>query len=106
MEGARLNSLLKKSQKSHFFSAGGWFRPIGMRGEKQQQGVMYSYVTMEQRIPADHPIRAIRAMVDEALGQMDATFSAMYSERGRPSVAPERLLPVSIWSPWLPRLRT
>jgi transposase len=63
-----------------------------MRGEKQQQGVMYSYVTLEQRIPADHPIRAIRAMVDEALGEMDATFRAMYSERGRPSIAPERLL--------------
>ena len=53
---------------------------------------MFSYVTMEQRIAADHPIRAIRAMVDKALGQMDATFSAMYSRRGRPSVAPERLL--------------
>lgn len=63
-----------------------------MRGEGQQQGAMFSYVTMEQRIPADHPIRRIRAMVDEALQQMDATFSAMYSERGRPSIAPERLL--------------
>lgn len=53
---------------------------------------MFSYVTMEQRIPADHPIRAIRAMVDEALRQMDATFSAMYSKLGQPSIAPERLL--------------
>lgn len=53
---------------------------------------MFSYVTMEQRIPAGHPIRKIRTMVDEALRQMDAGFSAMYSERGRPSIAPERLL--------------
>lgn len=53
---------------------------------------MFSYVTMEQRIPGDHPIRAIRGMVDEALGRMDARLSAMYSDRGRPSIAPERLL--------------
>jgi transposase len=53
---------------------------------------MFSYVTMEQRIPADHPIRAIREMVDEALRRMDATFSTMYAKRGRPSIAPERLL--------------
>jgi transposase len=53
---------------------------------------MFSYVTMEQRIPADHPIRAIRVVVDEVLGQMDGTFSAMYAKRGRPSIAPERLL--------------
>jgi hypothetical protein len=39
-----------------------------MRGETKQQGAMFSYVTMEQRISADHPIRRIRAMVDEALG--------------------------------------
>ena len=53
---------------------------------------MFSYVSMERRIPADHPIRAIRAMVDEAMGGMDAAFSAMYARRGRPSIAPERLL--------------
>lgn len=53
---------------------------------------MFSYVTMEQRIPAEHPIRRIRALVDEGLQRMDATFSAMYSQRGRPSIAPERLL--------------
>ena len=53
---------------------------------------MFSYVTMEQRIPADHPIRAIRGLVDGALRSMDATLSAMYARRGRPSIAPERLL--------------
>jgi transposase len=63
-----------------------------MRGEAKDQRAMFSYVTMEQRIPAEHPIRAIRAMVDEALRRMDAVFSAMYAQRGRPSIAPERLL--------------
>ena len=53
---------------------------------------MFSYVTMEQRIPVGHPIRRIREMVDGALRQMDGSLSAMYSERGRPSIAPERLL--------------
>lgn len=50
---------------------------------------------MEQRIPSDHPIRAIRGMVDEAMRELDATFSAMYVKRGRPSIAPERLLRAS-----------
>jgi transposase len=63
-----------------------------MRGEGQDEGAMFSYVTMEQRIPADHPIRGIRRMVDEAMRGMDAAFSAMYARRGRPSIAPERLL--------------
>jgi transposase len=63
-----------------------------MRGEGLDQGAMFSYVTMDQRIPSDHPIRAIRAMVDEALGELDAAFWAMYAKRGRPSIAPERLL--------------
>jgi transposase len=63
-----------------------------MRGEGQDQGAMFSYVTMEQRIPAAHPIRAIRAMADEAMRGLDAVFSAMYARGGRPSIAPERLL--------------
>ncbi len=53
---------------------------------------MFSYVTMEQRIRADHPMRRIRALVDRALGKMDAMFEELYSETGRPSIAPERLL--------------
>jgi len=63
-----------------------------MRGDDKQQGMMFSYVTMEQRIPAAHPLRRIRSMVDAALSGMDADFERMYSERGRPSIAPERLL--------------
>lgn len=49
----------------------------GMRGEGEDQGAMFSYVTMEQRIPSDHPIRGIRRMADEAMRELDATFSAM-----------------------------
>jgi transposase len=53
---------------------------------------MFSYVTMEERIAADHPARSIRAMVDRALEQMDAELSKLYATTGRPSIAPERLL--------------
>lgn len=67
-----------------------------MRGEDAKQTVMYSYVTLSQRIPADHPARAIRAMVDGALERMDAEFDELYSHTGRPSIAPERLLRSSL----------
>ena len=53
---------------------------------------MYSYVTLEQRIAADHPARQIRAIVDRALQRMDSELSKLYATRGRPSIAPERLL--------------
>ena len=63
-----------------------------MRGDDKQQAAMFSYMTMEQRIPADHPMRRIRGLVDGALEKMDALFDELYSETGRPSIAPERLL--------------
>src|SRR5215469_4007769 len=63
-----------------------------MRGDDQQQSGIFSYVTMEQRIAADHPARGIRAMVDGALKRMDAELSKLYARTGRPSIAPERLL--------------
>lgn len=63
-----------------------------MRGQEQKQAAMYSYVTMEQRIPANHPARRIREMVDRALARMDADLERLYSRTGRPSIAPERLL--------------
>jgi transposase len=63
-----------------------------MRGADQKQGFMYSYVTMERRIRMDHPARKIRLLVDRALVCMDAALEAMYASRGRPSIAPERLL--------------
>ncbi|MGA3265132.1 MAG: IS5 family transposase [Terracidiphilus sp.] len=57
---------------------------------------MYSYVTLAQRIPADHPARSIREMVDRALARMDAELEQLYSSTGRPSIAPERLLRASL----------
>lgn len=53
---------------------------------------MFSYLTLAQRIPADHPARQIRVLVDRALKRMDAEFERLYSTTGRPSIAPERLL--------------
>ena len=63
-----------------------------MRGEDQKQSAMFSYVTMERRIAAQHPARALRAMVDRALVRMNDDFESMYSHTGRPSIAPERLM--------------
>ena len=67
-----------------------------MRGEDQKQTAMYSYVTLAQRIPADHAARQIRAMVDRALERMDGELGQLYSTTGRPSIAPERLLRASL----------
>jgi len=67
-----------------------------MRGEDEKQSTMYSYVTLAQRIPADHPARAIRAMVDRALERIDAQLEQLYFTTGRPSIAPERLLRASL----------
>src|ERR1700679_2619496 len=63
-----------------------------MRGAGQKQGSIYSYVSMERRIGRDHPLRKIRELVDVALERMERELDAMYARRGRPSVAPERLL--------------
>jgi transposase len=65
---------------------------ISMRGDDQEQTAMFSYLTLAQRIPADHPARQIRVLVDRALARMDAEFNKLYSATGRPSIAPERLL--------------
>src|SRR6516225_5225850 len=63
-----------------------------MRGEDQQQTVMYSYINVEDRIAQNHPLRGIRAMVDCCLKEMSLHFEALYARRGRPSIPPERLL--------------
>ena len=63
-----------------------------MRGNDQKQEAMFSYLTLAQRIPMDHPARQIRALVDCALERMDAELEKLYSDTGRPSIAPERLL--------------
>jgi transposase len=63
-----------------------------MRGDEKQQGEMFSYVSMEERVPSDHPLRAIRRLVDQILARMSKRFDKMYADNGRPSIPPERLL--------------
>jgi transposase len=63
-----------------------------MRGDDDQQLGVFSYVSPEQRVPQEHPLRPIRAMADEALRHLQPRFSKLYSTTGRPSIAPEKLL--------------
>ena len=63
-----------------------------MRGTDEQSGHLFSYVDLEARVRPDHPLRAIRLIVNDALAALAPDFSALYSKIGRPSIAPERLL--------------
>src|SRR5262245_64638046 len=63
-----------------------------MRGEDLQQHELFSYGSLEERIPGSHPLRPIRAMVDEALKDLSNRFDEIYPEDGRKSIPPERLL--------------
>ncbi len=63
-----------------------------MRGDDQQTGHLFSYVSPEKRVPSDHPLRPIREMTDAALKRLSSRFEALYSHTGRPSVPPEKLL--------------
>jgi transposase len=63
-----------------------------MRGHDHQQAAMFSYLSPEQRVPCDHPLRAVRQITDTILRQLSRLFSKMYSEIGRPSIPPEKLL--------------
>src|SRR6201984_190861 len=63
-----------------------------MRGKDTQQGAMFSYLSPEQRVPVDHPLRPIRDMVDVALKGLSRSFTRLYADWGRPSIAPEKLL--------------
>lgn len=63
-----------------------------MRGTDHQQSHMFSYLSPEQRVGKDHPLRAIRTMVDEVLRGLSPQFNRMYAREGRPSIAPEKLL--------------
>lgn len=76
-----------------------------MRGKDEQQQALFSYGSMEERVPADHPLRTIRAGVDHILGKLSPKFDELYDADGRPSIAPERLLRAlllqvlySVWS--------
>jgi transposase len=63
-----------------------------MRGDQSEPEPVFSYITAAQRVPKDHPLRAIRTMVDEVLRRLWTDFEALYSHTGRPSIPPERLL--------------
>src|ERR671930_1785986 len=67
-------------------------RSIDMRGHDDQTVHLFSYVSPEARVPADHPLRAIREMTDRVLASLSRKFARMYSDIGRPSIAPEKLL--------------
>ncbi len=63
-----------------------------MRGDDRQPDSLFSYVSAEQRVPADHPLRAVRTLVDDILRDMSREFDRLYAAVGRPSIPPERLL--------------
>jgi transposase len=63
-----------------------------MRGSDQKQDAMFSYVSPEQRVPTEHPLRPLRAMMDDILKEMSPRFAKLYADTGRPSIPPERLL--------------
>src|SRR5262245_26586164 len=63
-----------------------------MRGIDTTQSAMFSYISPEQRVPKDHPLRLIRSLCDIALKALSREFGHMYSDIGRPSIAPEKLL--------------
>ena len=63
-----------------------------MRGEDRTSGALFSYVDVEARIPAKHPLRAMRRLTNAALAELDQAFSGLYVGFGRPSIPPERLL--------------
>jgi transposase len=63
-----------------------------MRGEDERSGSLFSYVDLEARVGQNHPLRAIRAIVNDALAALTGELSALYSCMGRPSIPPEKLL--------------
>ena len=67
-----------------------------MRGHRERSGSLFSYVSIEERIPASHPLRRIRKLADHALDRLNPTLCALYAVEGRPSVPPEQLLLASL----------
>ena len=63
-----------------------------MRGDDERQASVWSYIPLEQRVPTEHPLRPMRAMVDAVLAELSPQFARLYARVGRPSIAPEKLL--------------
>jgi transposase len=74
----------------HVFDSSGWEN--AMRGDDERLEGFFSYVRLETRIAADHPLRSIRELVDRALLELSPAFDRVYAREGRPSIPPERLL--------------
>ena len=67
-----------------------------MRGQQERSGSLFSYVSIEERIPASHPLRRIRKLAYQAFDRLNPTFCQLYASEGRPSVPPEQLLLASL----------
>jgi hypothetical protein len=67
-------------------------RLIDMRGDGRIQEGMFSYVSLQQRVPKDHPLRAVRKLTDTVLRTLGPELDALYADSGRPSIAPEYIL--------------
>jgi transposase len=67
-----------------------------MRGDKEQQALVMVYITPDQKVPQDHPIRTLKPIVDRVLASLSPVFNRMYSRRGRPSIPPEHLLKATL----------
>src|ERR1700730_5850583 len=65
---------------------------VPTRGDDRQTGYVFSYLSPEERVPADHPLQAIRRMTDATFARMSPLFNQLYSTMGRPSIPPEKLL--------------
>jgi transposase len=71
-----------------------------MRGEEQHSPTFFSYLRFEDRIPAEHPLRAIRELVDAGLAELSRSFDKLYTQDGRPSIPPEQLLRALLLQPF------
>ena len=69
---------------------------VMMRGMDEASGALFSYVDLEDRVPAHHPLRTIRRVVNDALASLDGEFAGLYAAHGRPSIPPERLIRASL----------
>ena len=67
-----------------------------MRGRQDPQVTMLAFIDLESRVPANHPLRTIKRLADEALAALSPVFDQIYSDLGRPSIPPERLLKASL----------
>src|SRR3990170_4648062 len=67
-------------------------KELSMRGDRREEDELFSYVALEDRVPAKHPLRVIRSFVDPILAELSPRFDAIYAKRGRPSIPPEQLL--------------